>query len=117
MRWAASLAKRVKGAQRAEEAGAGVELGGWRLEDQCTDLSDPQECALLWATETNVFVCSYVLAPGLEWIEANDLGGEYYDGAVGIVEVQIVKAGLRAAAWVNAVAALRRGGEGFREDL
>lgn len=74
------------------------------LSDECTELADPDKCGILWATETNKLVCSYVLAPGVDWIEQNDLGGDYYTGAVPIVEQQVTKAGLRVAAWVNAIA-------------
>ncbi|RMY11137.1 hypothetical protein D0868_03302 [Hortaea werneckii] len=42
--------------------------------------------------------------PGLEWLENNDLGGEYYDGAKTIVEDRIAIAGMRLGMWMNAVA-------------
>lgn len=87
------------------------------LEAECTDLANPNECGIQWATETNKFVCVYVLAPGLDWIKENDLGGEYYEGAVPLVEVLIVRAGVRLAAWINAIAAAVGGQAEYKLDL
>lgn len=72
---------------------------------ECNNIQDPESCSMQWAAEANSYVCSYVLQPGISWLESNDLGGGYYDGAVPIVEGQISKAGVRLAAWVNALAA------------
>lgn len=74
------------------------------LAGECTDLNDVEKCVLEWAQESNAYVCSYVLANGIDWLENNDLGGEYYDGAAPIVESQIAKAGVRLGAWLNALA-------------
>lgn len=101
--WAEKLAKRI-------------EAGELSVDDsECTNLADPNECGIAWATETNVLVCAYVLAPGVEWVKENDLGGEYYEGAVPLVEVQIARAGVRLAAWVNAIAAA--GSVAAKQDL
>jgi hypothetical protein len=72
---------------------------------ECVDLSDPEKCAMQWAIETNTYVCSYVMTNGIGWLENNDLGGDYYDGAVPIVTDRVSKAGLRLAGWINALAA------------
>jgi hypothetical protein len=58
-----------------------------------------------WAAETNQLVCSYVLAKGTDWLENNDLGGSYYDGAVPVVEDRIGRAGRRLGGWIEALAA------------
>lgn len=101
--WADKLSKRI-------------EAGELSVDDsECTNLSDPNECGISWATETNVLVCAYVLAPGVDWVKENDLGGEYYEGAVPLVEVQIARAGVRLAAWVNAIAAA--GNAALKQDL
>ncbi|KAH8812931.1 phospholipase C/P1 nuclease domain-containing protein [Xylogone sp. PMI_703] len=76
------------------------------VETECDDIDDPEDCAMEWARETNAYICSYVLANGVEWLENNDLGGDYYDGAVPIVESQIANAGARLGAWLNALAAI-----------
>lgn len=73
----------------------------------CDDVQKAQDCALQWAADSNGWVCKYVLAKGEPWLRANDLGGEYYEGAVPIVDEMISKAGARLGAWVNALAAAR----------
>jgi hypothetical protein len=64
--------------------------------DEC--LHDAAACALEWAEESNKWVCAYV------WKIVEDCGGEYYQGAVSIVEGQIRKGGRRLAAWINRLA-------------
>lgn len=72
---------------------------------ECTNLQDATGCALAWATEANQYICNYVLKDDVEGVEGQNLAGEYYDGAVPIVDYLVGKAGLRLAAWVNALAA------------
>jgi hypothetical protein len=104
-KWAAQLAERVK-LSSSPSSSASTDLG-LSLADQCTDLADPNSCGIEWATEANSLVCAYVLAPGLDWVKENDLGrGEYYEGAAPVVELQVGRAGVRLAAWVNAIAAV-----------
>ena len=53
------------------------------VDAECADVAgDPTKCALQWATEANKLVCTYVLKPGVEWLENNDLGDRYYEGNV-----------------------------------
>ena len=78
------------------DGGDCVPTGSWR---------DAIDCALKWATESNNFVCSYVLKDGVEGVEDQELSGDYYDGAVPIVKNQITRAARRFAATVNAIAA------------
>ncbi|EXJ85884.1 hypothetical protein A1O1_06253 [Capronia coronata CBS 617.96] len=68
--------------------------------DEC--LTDPAECALQWASEANAHVCLYVLARD---VRGQDLGGDYYDGAVPIINDMVAKAGRRLAVWINAISA------------
>jgi hypothetical protein len=65
---------------------------------ECVD--DAASCALQWASESNAYVCSYVMADGFADV---DLGDLYYDGAVPIVDDLVAKAGRRLAAWINAM--------------
>jgi hypothetical protein len=105
VKWAAQLAERVK-LSSSSSSSSSVKSLGLSLADECTDLEDLNRCGIEWATESNALVCKYVLAPGLSWVKENDLGrGEYYEGAAPIVELQIARAGVRLAAWVNAIAA------------
>lgn len=74
------------------------------LHAECSDIQNPLKCAMIWARETNKLNCDYVLKNGVNWLEDNDLGGDYYVGSVTIVNEQIYKAGVRLAAWINALA-------------
>jgi len=78
---------------------------GNSLTNECQDLEDAQTCALLWAGDANKFVCEYVLKDDVEGVEGVDLAGEYYEGAVPIIDEMIAKAGRRLGAWLNALAA------------
>lgn len=78
---------------------------GNSLTDECQDLEDAQTCALLWAGDANKFVCEYVLKDDVEGVEGIDLAGEYYEGAVPVIDEMITKAGRRLGAWLNALAA------------
>ncbi|KAK5190798.1 hypothetical protein LTR99_003283 [Exophiala xenobiotica] len=68
------------------------------LSEEC--LSDAADCSLSWASEANAYVCSYVLAHD---VHGRELGGDYFDGAVAIVDDMVGKAGRRLAAWINAI--------------
>lgn len=95
-KWAKALVERTEAADSTSP----------NVSTECANLADPNQCGIEWATESNKLVCQYVLAPGLAWVKDNDLGGEYYEGAVHVVELQIARAGVRLAAWVNAIAAV-----------
>ena len=72
----------------------------------CLDPTTSQKCALVWATESNRWMCDYVLpADYPEGFEGSELGGEYYDGAVSIVDELIAQAGWRLAGYLNAIVA------------
>ncbi|EWC45905.1 hypothetical protein DRE_04912 [Drechslerella stenobrocha 248] len=75
----------------------------WR---SCLNVSDVQECALQWANESNAYICSYVLAGE---VEGKELGGDYADGAVPIIERMIAAAGYRLAGWLNMIVCGRDG--------
>ena len=98
-------------AQWAAELKSSNEARGMVTTAECSDINTAQKCALAWATESNSWVCKYVLQPSVDWIEQNDLGGDYFDGAVTIVDDLIGKAGLRLGAWLNALAAAGSAGE------
>lgn len=67
-----------------------------------------EELMLAWAKETNRWVCEYVLRDGVEAIVGKELAGDYYEGAVPIVEELIGKAGRRLAGFINALAERER---------
>lgn len=90
---------------------------GNSLTDECHDLADGQTCALLWAGDANNFVCMYVLKDDVEGVEGVDLSGEYYEGAVPVMDEMIAKAGRRLGAWLNALAAQDAGNRASDGDL
>ncbi|PVH76445.1 S1/P1 nuclease [Cadophora sp. DSE1049] len=67
-------------------------------------LSDPVASSMIWASDSNAYVCSAVMPKGVSPLETVDLAGAYYEGVVGVVELQVAKAGYRLAAWLNLIA-------------
>ncbi len=63
-----------------------------------TDINDTQGSGLAWATDANKYVCSNALRN-----YSGDLGGQYYQDNIGIVQLQVAKAGYRLAAWLNLI--------------
>lgn len=82
------------------------------LTDECQNLHGAQFCGLLWAGDANKFVCEYVLKDDVQGVEGIDLAGDYYEGAVPVIEEMIAKAGRRLGAWLNALAAQKVGRDG-----
>jgi len=66
---------------------------------------DAIACALKWASESNNFICSYVLKDGVAAVKNHELSGAYYQGAVPIIKAQISRSARRFAATLNAMAA------------
>ncbi|THZ49899.1 nuclease s1 [Aureobasidium pullulans] len=68
------------------------------------DVTDPVTTALDWASEANAYVCSTVMPDGQAAVEDVDLSGAYYASAISVVELQIARAGVRLAAYLDAIA-------------
>ncbi|BCS04904.1 S1/P1 nuclease [Aspergillus luchuensis] len=83
------------------------------IDTECAITRQPLKCIKKWATESNQLNCDFVMERGIEWLEENDLGGEYYEVAAPIVDEQIFKAAIRLAGWINALAA-RAAADEFR---
>ncbi|OJD35445.1 nuclease pa3 [Diplodia corticola] len=74
---------------------------GW-LATECADA--PAACALAWARDSNAWTCDYVFARDMGATAAVDLATSgYAEGAFPIVELQVSKAAVRLAAWLNAL--------------
>lgn len=74
---------------------------GWGA---CVDPKTAGDCALLWAQETNTWMCKYVLpATYPEGFAGSELNGTYYDGAIEVVEELVAIAGWRMGMWLNAM--------------
>ncbi|KAJ8128903.1 hypothetical protein O1611_g4727 [Lasiodiplodia mahajangana] len=67
-------------------------------------LDDPISTSMVWANETNAYVCSH----------GQELSGEYFEKAAPVIELQVAKAGYRLAAWLDLIAERMSGAE---EDL
>jgi hypothetical protein len=59
------------------------------------NLADPEGSALIWAGESNTFVCTTVLLHGQKAIEGTELSGMYYEYAIPMVESLVARAGYR----------------------
>ena len=59
------------------------------------DLEDPEGSALVWAGESNKVVCTHVLPEGQKGVEGLELGGQYFEDAVPVVESLVARAGFR----------------------
>lgn len=68
------------------------------------DLNDVVSTGMVWATDSNAFVCSVVMPNGVDAVQGQELDGAYYDSTIGTIELQIAKAGYRLAGWLNLIA-------------
>jgi hypothetical protein len=71
---------------------------------ECIDPTSAVDCAMRWARESNTWTCSYVYHSELNH-ETDLLANGYAKGAFPIVELQISKAALRLATWLNLLTA------------
>ena len=94
-KWAGELFKKQKAA-------------GQTASSECADLSSLR-CILGWAKESNGLVCESVLKRGEEWILSHDLSKDYFEENAEVVDDLVGKAGLRLAAWLNAISAATGG--------
>lgn len=93
--WAANLTAEIKHGVYKKEAKTwlkGINKG-----------KDAVSSAMLWANDSNKFVCSTVLPDGPGAVFGKELSGEYYETAIPVVTKQIAKAGYRLAAWLDAI--------------
>lgn len=58
---------------------------------------------MAWAEETNKFVCTAVLPEAVEGVEGKELNGTYYENVMPVVKMQVAKAGLRLARWLDLI--------------
>lgn len=84
--WAETLTTAIK-------SGIYKDLAATWLEG--VDLADPITTSLAWAEEANAFVCTTVLPDGVDAIDGQELGGDYYQAAVPVIQIQVARAGYR----------------------
>jgi S1/P1 Nuclease len=65
----------------------------------CINPTHPTICALSWALDSNKWTCEYVYKHQFNGTDLLD--GGYAKGAFPIVEMQVSKAALRLATWLN----------------
>ncbi|KAI0641686.1 nuclease Le1 [Trametes meyenii] len=71
-----------------------------RAEDAADATITPLKCPLVWARESNAYVCSTVFT----YTSGQDLcTSSYYTKAVPVIDLQIAKQGYRLAAWLNVI--------------
>ena len=92
--WAKSLTASIKAGDYGWDASSW--LNG-------ADVNDPRGSAMGWAGEANAFVCSDVLAAGINAVEQGDLSGSYYNAHYDVARIQIARAGYRLGAWLNLI--------------
>ncbi|KAI1163482.1 putative nuclease S1 precursor [Nemania serpens] len=66
-------------------------------------LDDPIATSMIWANESNTYVCSHVFPEGPVAIIGQELAGEYFEKAAPVIELQVAKAGYRLAAWLDLI--------------
>ncbi|KAH8597384.1 nuclease PA3 [Bisporella sp. PMI_857] len=65
----------------------------------CTDPATPVACAMAWAKDSNIWNCDYVYSQDFTKPDLKTSG--YFEGAYPIVELQVSKAALRLATYLN----------------
>lgn len=94
--WAADLTTDIKtGTYESQKA-------SWITD---IDVTDVVTTTLPWAQEANAYVCSTVLPKGASAVENVDLDGAYYKTATPVIEIQLARAGVRLAAFLDAIVA------------
>ncbi|KAG8630066.1 hypothetical protein KVT40_001685 [Elsinoe batatas] len=65
------------------------------------NVNDGAGSALRWSNEANEYVCGYVAPKGWDALTGDLATNGYYDRAVPTVELQVARAGVRLAAWLD----------------
>lgn len=92
--WAANLTAEIKHGRYRKESKT------WA---KGLKVKNPIDTAMIWASDANQFVCSTVMPEGPDAVFGKELSGAYYETAIPVVRKQIAKAGVRLAAWLDAV--------------
>jgi hypothetical protein len=92
--WADSLVKEIDSGDYKAEAAS------WIKGDT---IGDVITTATRWATDANALVCTVVMPDGPEAFATGDLYPEYYESAIGTIEVQVAKGGYRLGNWINMI--------------
>lgn len=80
--WSKNLTTAIKTGKYKSQA------AGWL---DGTTIDDASSTGMVWARDANAYVCSSVIPDGVAAVQNTDLGGDYYTGAISVVELQITK--------------------------
>ncbi len=94
--WAATLTTAIKSGTYSSQAASWL---------QGIDVTNAVNTTMIWAAESNSYVCSTVMPQGVDSVSGQDLSGSYYTSVIPVVELQIARAGYRLAAWLDAMVA------------
>ncbi|KAI2639371.1 putative nuclease S1 precursor [Xylaria nigripes] len=94
LRWATSLTSEIKSGKYLTESASWI---------HGLTLDDPIATSMVWANESNAYICSHVFPEGPAAIEGQELAGEYYQKAAPVIELQVARAGYRLAAWLDLI--------------
>jgi hypothetical protein len=115
--WDLSMPQKLTKSNESTEKAAAVvwaerlfDMASNQVLDDESALTSFHASALSFAMETNQWVCKYVVKQGFASLKSNELSGDYYEGAVPIIEDLLSKAGRRLASWINLIAASEHGG-------
>ncbi|KAJ5576284.1 hypothetical protein N7535_003210 [Penicillium sp. DV-2018c] len=92
--WADSLVKEIDSGNYKAQAAS------WIKGD---DVDDVITTATRWAADANALVCTVVMPDGPEAFAKSDLYPEYYESAIGTIEMQVAKGGYRLGNWINMI--------------
>ncbi|KAB5517303.1 nuclease s1 [Coniochaeta sp. 2T2.1] len=131
--WDSSIAEKIVGGVRrapyaearawADELTGAIRDGKYKEEREgwlggLEDVKESKEMAMGWAREGNAVVCSHVFPEGPQAIVGQELGGEYFEKAAPVIELQVAKAAYRLAAWLDLIAkSIAEVESGFGDDL
>ncbi|KAH7122622.1 S1/P1 nuclease-domain-containing protein [Dendryphion nanum] len=101
----------------ADELTTAVEIGKFAKQSKKwlrgINIHDSISTAMIWANDANDFICSTVVPKGEAAVKFQELSGGYYESAVPVVEMQIAKAGVRLAAWLDLIVTGKVGKGGY----
>ncbi|KAI1181135.1 putative nuclease S1 precursor [Nemania sp. FL0916] len=126
--WDSSIAEKMRGGNRrkpyvnayewATDLTAEIESGKYQAARASwvngLILDDAITTSMVWANESNTYVCSHVFPEGPAAIAGQELAGEYFEKAAPVIELQVAKAGYRLAAWLDLITERM---SGAKEDL
>lgn len=92
--WANTLVEEIKSGNLSSQAASWIDGD---------DVSDAVATATKWASDANSYVCSVVMPDGVAALQKGDLYPDYYNSAIGTVELQIAKGGYRLGNWLNLI--------------